>query len=678
MSEKYEKLILLIICSALLVMPALAVSTGSIIGWGNDYNGKVSQKPTGNNFIAVAAGEDHSLALKSDGSIVSWGDNYWGQLTHTPSDTGNIAIAAGDLHSVALKSDGSIVTWGSDTQSQVWTTPKDNGYVAIAAGGAHSLALKSDGSIVSWGSNGHGEVSQTPTDTGYVAIAAGLYHCLALKSDGSIVSWGGNNAGQVTSTPTDTGYVAIAARDFHSHALKSDGSIVSWGDDGSGTGTGVVSKTPMDSGYVAIASGSRHGLALKSDSSIIGWGYNSDGTVLSQIPKDKGYFAIASGKSHCLALQNHPPVANNQDITTDENNAIGIALTATDFDGNTIAYTVATNPSHGTLTGTAPSLSYIPNQYYNGVDSFTFKANDGSFDSNIATVSITVNPVNDAPVADAQTVITNEDTAKRITLTATDVEGDYLTYSVVTPPAYGSLSGTAPDVTYTPALNFNGADSFTFKSNDGQLDSNTASITITVTPVNDAPVATTDSYSTNEDVALNVATAGVLTNDVDVDSTVITAVKVTNPAHGTLSLNAAGSFVYTPTANWNGIDTFTYKAYDGSLNSNVVTVLITVTPVNDAPVATTDSYTAIKNTVLTVPAKGVLINDVDIDSTLITAIKVTDPAHGKVVWKNDGSFTYTPMKGYVGTDSFTYKANDGLVDSNIATVSLTVKPSSKK
>jgi len=281
--------------------------------------------------------------------------------------------------------------------------------------------------------------------------------------------------------------------------------------------------------------------------------------------------------------------------------------------------------------------------------------------------------INGAPVANSQEITADENKAIGITLTATDVEGDPLTYSVVTSPAHGSLSGTASDVTYTPSLNYNGPDSFTFKANDGQLDSNTATITITVTPVNDAPFATADSYSTNEDVILNVGIAGVLTNDVDIDSAVITAVKVTDPAHGTLGLNANGSFAYIPSANWNGVDTFTYKANDGSLNSNVVTVSITVTPVNDAPVAFAEGYTTIKNTVLTVPPKGVLINDVDIDSAVITAVKVTDPAHGKVVLKNDGSFTYTPVNGYIGTDSFTYKVNDGLTNSNIATVMLIVK-----
>src|SRR5207302_658693 len=136
-----------------------------------------------------------------------------------------------------------------------------------------------------------------------------------------------------------------------------------------------------------------------------------------------------------------------------------------------------------------------------GPDSFTFKANDGTVDSAVATVSLTVVHVNHAPVAAAQTVTTAEDTAKAIVLTATDVDGDPLTYAIVGAPAHGALSGVAPTVTYTPAANYNGPDSFTFKANDSTLDSNVATVTLTVTPVNDAPVATAQSVTTNQDTA---------------------------------------------------------------------------------------------------------------------------------------------------------------------------------
>src|SRR5262249_48608969 len=146
-------------------------------------------------------------------------------------------------------------------------------------------------------------------------------------------------------------------------------------------------------------------------------------------------------------------------------------------------------------------------------------------------------------------------------------------------PAHGTLSGTAPNVTYTPAANYNGADSFTFKANDGALDSNVATVAITVTAVNDAPVAANDSYTTPEDTALPEPAPGVLGNDTDIDSMPLTAVVVAGPAAGGLMLNAAGSLTYTPAANYNGPDSFTYKANDGTLDSNVATVAITVTAV---------------------------------------------------------------------------------------------------
>src|SRR5439155_24731803 len=124
--------------------------------------------------------------------------------------------------------------------------------------------------------------------------------------------------------------------------------------------------------------------------------------------------------------------------------------------------------------------------------------NDGSLDSNTATISITIDAVNDAPVAADQAVAADEDTAKAITLSATDVEGSLLTYAIVSGPAHGTLSGTAPALTYTPAANYNGADSFTFKANDGTLDSNTATVTITIAAVNDAPVAADQAVAADE------------------------------------------------------------------------------------------------------------------------------------------------------------------------------------
>src|SRR5207249_3383958 len=230
-------------------------------------------------------------------------------------------------------------------------------------------------------------------------------------------------------------------------------------------------------------------------------------------------------------------------------------------------------------------------------------------------------------------------------------------------------------LTYTPAANYNGTDSFTYTMKDAAgAVSNVATVSITITPVNDPPVAANDSYSVNEDTTLTVAAAGVLANDSDIDSPTITAILVSGPAHGTLSLNANGSFTYTPAANYNGPDSFTYKANDGSLDSNVATVHITVNPVNDAPVAVDDSYSVDEDGTLTRAEARRVGNDSDIDSPTITAILVSGPARGTLSLNANGSFTYTPAANYNGPDSFTYKANDGSLDSNVATVSITVNP----
>jgi hypothetical protein len=186
---------------------------------------------------------------------------------------------------------------------------------------------------------------------------------------------------------------------------------------------------------------------------------------------------------------NTPPVADAKAVVTDEDVAVAITLTGSDADGDALTFAVATLPSNGSLSGTAPNLTYTPDAGYNGSDSFTYTASDGTLDSAPATVSITVDPVNDAPVADAKAVVTGEDTAVAITLTGSDADGDALTFAVATPPSNGSLSGTAPNLTYTPDAGYNGSDSFTYTASDGIENSAPATVAITVDPANSAPVA---------------------------------------------------------------------------------------------------------------------------------------------------------------------------------------------
>jgi glutaminyl-peptide cyclotransferase len=194
-----------------------------------------------------------------------------------------------------------------------------------------------------------------------------------------------------------------------------------------------------------------------------------------------------------------------------------------------------------------------------------------------------------APIADAQSVSTAEDTSLPIALTASDADGDPLTFSIVNGPAHGTLSGTPPAVSYTPAANYYGSDSFTFKAHDGTFDSAAVSVSITVAPINDAPVALSESYTTGLNTVLTVPAAGVLGNDSDLEGNALTAVLVSGPSHGALTLNPNGSFTYTPSFNYSGADGFAYAASDGLVTSNAATVSLTVTVPTAAPQVTLSS-----------------------------------------------------------------------------------------
>ena len=223
-------------------------------------------------------------------------------------------------------------------------------------------------------------------------------------------------------------------------------------------------------------------------------------------------------------------------MVTDEDVALAITLTGTDPESDPLTFTVGTAPANGVLTGTAPNLTYTPNANFNGADSFTFTVSDGTVESAAATVSITVNAINDAPTAVGQTVVTDEDVALAITLTGSDVESDPLTFAVLTQPLNGSLSCTAADCTYTPGLDFNGADSFTFTVNDGTVDSAPATVSITVNAINDSPVvavAILDQIAI-EDAAFSLNVSG---NFVDADGDPLTFAVSGLPASGNLVLN---------------------------------------------------------------------------------------------------------------------------------------------
>ena len=212
-------------------------------------------------------------------------------------------------------------------------------------------------------------------------------------------------------------------------------------------------------------------------------------------------------------------------------------------------------------------------------------------------------------------------------------------------------------------------DAFTYTITDGIL-TDTATVTITVIGVNDAPIAVIDNYTANAGQTLNIPAPGVLENDTDIDNDTLSASMTANPQHGSLLLNSDGSFTYTPETGYLGSDNFTYLASDGLL-TDTTTVTITVIDVNDAPIAVIDNYTANAGQTLNIPAPGVLENDTDIDNDTLSASMTANPQHGSLLLNSDGSFTYTPETGYLGSDNFTYLASDGLL-TDTTTVTITV------
>ena len=314
---------------------------------------------------AIAAGRNHTVALKSDGSLWAWGNNSSGQLGDGSSNasssprsigSGYAAISAGGSHTLALKADGSLWAWGNNSAGQLGDGSSNAGAVprqvaasfsAVAAGENHSLALKADGSLWTWGDNTSGQLGDGTTNSGrvpariaegYMAIAAGWNHSLALKADGSIWAWGNNgylqlgdgttNAGSVPRQIV-SGFTAIAAGWAHAVALRADGSVWTWGNNslgqlGDGSTVANYLPTRIASGFTAIAANGMQTIALKADGSLWAWGYNgslplADGTTnlalalrqaadsgsFSTLPRQiaSGFANLAAGGYHALALK---------------------------------------------------------------------------------------------------------------------------------------------------------------------------------------------------------------------------------------------------------------------------------------------------------------------------------------------------------------------------------------
>jgi len=304
-----------------------------------------------------------------------------------------------------------------------------------------------------------------------------------------------------------------------------------------------------------------------------------------------------------ILVTNSAPVAQAGSLTIDEDTAASGTLVAVDPDFQPLTYSIVSNGSLGNAAITNPSTGafvYVPDPNANGTDSITFLANDGLLDSNVATVTITINPVNDAPIALAGGLTTNEDTASAGTLAAVDAESQPLTYSIVSNGGQGNATLTDPATgafVYVPDPNTNGTDSITFRASDGLLDSNVATVTITINQVNDPPVATGTCGTTRQAQTLagtlnatDPETPALLTYSLNADGSGGVGPIVTAKG-GTVTITdqTTGAFTYQPdtsAGDKRGSDTFDYQVSDpdGAVSSSTETVIVdqTIMPLGDS------------------------------------------------------------------------------------------------
>ena len=565
--------------------------------------------------VLIAGGDDGSVDLAKCELYDSASGNW--------TATGSMGLARSRHTSTLLNNGTVLVTGGSgskfceiyDATNGTWsnTVSMATGRVAhtasllpsgqvLVAGGYDGSALAScevfDPTIPSW------------TSTGMLANARWV-HTTTLLNNGNILVAGGlsssNNSlssceifDQSSGTWTSTGGL-VSTRDTHVSVLLSNGNVLATGgrrtaigpvtsceifDVPSGTwsSTGAMateravhSAVPLGNGHVLVAGGqSLSGtLALcEVYDSITG---NWTSIAGMSVPREQ-YNCVVLSNGNILAaggyyIPNHitslcevfdpKPTASPQTLSTHFGTSLNITLSGLTL-VTPLNYTVIQQTLNGVLSGVAPNLTYTPSAGYIGSDTFTFKVNDGTFDSNIATVSINVTDT--VPIASSQTVSTHFGTELQILLSAIDADGDPLTYTVSL-PSHGMLAGTAPNVAYTPSAGYVGPDTFTFKVNDGALDSAVATVSINVTDT--VPTASSQSVSTHFGKALQIVLSAI---DADGDPLTFT---VSTPSHGMLS-GTAKNVTYTPSAGYVGSDTFTFKVNDGALDSNTSSVTINV------------------------------------------------------------------------------------------------------
>jgi C1A family cysteine protease len=357
---------------------------------------------------------------------------------------------------------------------------------------------------------------------------------------------------------------------------------------------------------------------------------------------------------------NDPPRVYDQFITLGEDSQKRIVLTGSDIEDDHLNFFIVTSPEHGGISGIPPELIYTPTPNYSGTDTFSYQANDGLSDSNLAICHLTIQASDDQPTANDMTITMSEGQSVLFSLSGNDAENAPLTFMIKSTPNYGQLTGTLPDLIYTPNQGFYGNDYLTYQVDDGNNVSEHAMIHLIVEPDNDPPVVENQTISLIENSSKPITLSGTDPNNHPLSFSI-----VKYPEHGEIK-GVLPYVTYAPHAGYCGVDKFTYLANDGYTNSAAGQVLIIVKHINYPPEAFSGNIVTSKNT-----AKRFYLKASDKNNDVLNVNFVVQPAHGQI----SGSFpllTYTPDFNYTGFDSFSFQVNDGRLDSNVEQIKIIV------
>jgi VCBS repeat-containing protein len=366
---------------------------------------------------------------------------------------------------------------------------------------------------------------------------------------------------------------------------------------------------------------------------------------------------------------NDSPGAGDDSFLVAEETTLNASVADNDSDpeSSVLVFSVITGPIFGTINmGINGDFTYTPIDNWNGFEIIIYEVCDPQGACATAELVIEVLFVNDLPQPQSDVFSVNEDGVLTGNVATNDIEpeDEIMYFVILSNPSQGQLvfNGETGAFTFTPNANYSGTVNMSYLACDPCSASALATFTINVLPVNDAPVAVDDTFNVNEDLILNGTVA---TNDSDIDSSSRTYTLNSNVQNGILNLSANGSFVYTPSSNYNGPDSFTYNVCDGSGACDVGAVAINVTAVNDTPIAEEDSYNLYEDETLTA---SVATNDFDVDNATLSYSLLSTPLNGVLVFSANGSFSYTPDENYFGNDAFTYMVCDagGLCSSTVA------------